>query len=347
MPSSAQTALQFERFTLDRARGRLRADNRDIELRPKSFDVLRYLAENADRVVTKDENLKAIWPNVVVSDDSLSRCMSDVRLALGDAEQRIIKTVPRRGYMFASEVSKPAAATAALPLPDRPSIAVLPFTNRSGDAQQDYFADGISEDLITSLWKFAGLFVIARHSAFRYRGTDLDVRQIGRELGVRYLLMGSVRRDAERVRITAQLVDSETTTQLWAEYYDRELTGIFAVQDEVTQKIVGTLIARNSRSELERALAMPPDAFSGYDYWLRGNDIMKSWQGDQSGEMLSAARSYYEHAIAADATYAPPVCGLALTYLAAWLEPYRHQAFAVQYQRPSTIEHALKLAQRA
>jgi len=261
MPSSIQTALQFERFTLDRARGRVRADNRDIELRPKSFDVLRYLAENADRLVTKDEILKAVWPNVVVSDDSLSRCMSDVRLALGDAEQRIIKTVPRRGYMFASEVSKPAAATAALPLPDRPSIAVLPFTNRSGDAQQDYFTDGISEDLITILSKFAGLFVIARHSAFRYRGTDLDVRQIGRELGVRYLLVGSVRRDAERVRITAQLVDSETTTQLWAEYYDRELTGIFAVQDEVTQKIVGTLIARISRSELERALAKPPDAF--------------------------------------------------------------------------------------
>ena len=142
----------------------------------------------------------------------------------------------------------------ALPFPDRPSIAVLPFTNRSGDAQQDYFADGISEDLITSLSKFAGLFVIARHSAFRYRGTDLDVRQIGRELGVRYLLVGSVRRDAERIRITAQLVDAENTAQLWAEYYDRELTGIFAVQDEVTQKIVGTLIAHISRSEFERAL---------------------------------------------------------------------------------------------
>ncbi len=347
MPSSTETALQFERFTLDRARGRLRADDRDIELRPKSFDVLRYLVENADRLVAKAEILKAVWPNVVVSDNSLTRCMSDVRLALGDADHRIIKTVPRRGYMFAAEVSTPAAATTALALPDRPSIAVLPFANRSGDGQQDYFADGISEDLITNLSKFAGLFVIARHSAFRYRGTDLDVRQIGRELGVRYLLMGSVRRDAERVRITAQLVDAETTTQLRAEYYDRELTGIFAVQDEVAQKIVGTLIAHISRSEFERALAKPPEAFSAYDYWLRGNDIMKSWQGDPSGEMLAAARSYYEHAIAADPTYAPPVCGLALTYLAAWLEPYPHQALTPQYQRPSTIEHALKLAQRA
>ena len=347
MPSSNQTYLRFERFTLDLARGRLRAGDRDIELRPKCFDVLRYLAENADRLVTKDEILKAVWPNVIVSDDSLSRCMSDVRFALGDSDQRIIKTVPRRGYLFAAGVSKPAASTAALPLPGRPSIAILPFTNRCGDAQQDYFADGISEDLITSLSKFSGLFVIARHSAFRYRGTDLDVRQIGRELGVRYLLVGSVRRDAERIRITAQLVDAETTTQLWAEYYDRELTGIFTVQDEVTQRIVGTLIAHISRSELERALAKPPDTFSAYDYLLRGNAMMRTWQGDLSGQTLSTARSYYEHAMAADPAYAPPVCGLALTYMAAWLEPYPHQALASQYQQPLTIEHALSLAQRA
>ena len=347
MPGSTQTALQFEQFTLDIARGRLRADDEDIKLRPKSFDVLRYLVENADRLVTKDELVRAVWDKVVVTDNSLTRCVSDVRLALGDANQRIIKTVPRRGYMFAAKVSKSVDSTAALALPDRPSIAVVPFTNRSGDPQQDYFADGISEDLITNLSKFAGMFVIARHSAFRYRATDLDVRQIGRELGVRYLLGGSVRRDAKRIRITAQLVDAETSAQLWTEYYDRELTGIFAVQDEVTQKIVGTLIAHMSRSEFERALAKPPEAFSAYDYLLRGNALMKTWQGDSSGEMLAAGRSYYEQAIVADATYAPPLCGLALTYLAAWLEPYPHQALAPQYQQPSTIEHALNLAQRA
>jgi adenylate cyclase len=345
-----QKVLQFDRFTLDLARSQLRADGQDVELRPKSFDVLRYLVENADRLVTKDEIVQAVWGKIVVTDESLTRCMSDVRFALGDTEQRIIKTVPKRGYMFAATVLQPAApasVASGLPLPDRPSIAVLPFTNRSGDTEQDYFADGISEDLITSLSKFAGLFVIARHSAFRYRGTELDVRQIGRELGVRYLLVGSVRRDAGRVRITAQLVDAGTTAQLWAEHYDRELTGIFTVQDEVTQKIVGTLIAHISRSELERALAKPPDAFSAYDYCLRGNAIMKSWQGDQSGETITTARSFYERAIAADPTYAPPVCGLALTCLAAWLEPYLHQALAQQYQKPETLERALTLAQRA
>jgi adenylate cyclase len=346
MPSSASNVLQFDRFT-DRARGQLRAGDSVIELRPKSFDVLCYLVENTDRLVTKDEIARAVWRKVVVTDESLLRCISDVRRALGDAEQRIIQTIPRRGYIFAAKVSDLARPARTLPLPDLPSVAVLPFANRSGDPQQDYFADGISEDLITSLSKFAGLFVIASHSAFRYRGTDLDVRQIGRELGVRYLLVGSLRRDAERVRITAQLVDAETTAQLWAEHYDRELPCIFAVQDEVTQKIVGTLTAHISRSELERALAKPPEAFSAYDYLLRGNAIMRSWQGDPSGEMLVAARSHYERAIAADPTYAPPLCGLALTHFAAWIEPYPHPVLAPQYQQAATLDYALKLAQRA
>jgi adenylate cyclase len=347
MPSSASKVFQFDRFTLDLARGQLRADDNVIELRPKSFDVLCYLAENTDHLVTKDEIAQAVWHKVIVTDESLLRCISDVRRALGDTEQRIIKTIPRRGYMFVAKVANLPATARALPLPDLPSIAVLPFTNRSGDPTQDYFADGISEDLITSLSKFAGLFVIARHSAFRYRGTDLDVRQIGRELGVRYLVMGSIRRDAERVRIAAQLVDAETTAQRWAEHYDRELPCIFAVQDEVTQKIVGTLTAHISRSEFERALAKPPEEFSAYDYLLRGNAIMRSWQGDASGEMLIAARSYYERAIAIDSTYSPPLCGLALTYFAAWIEPYPHPVLATQYQQPTTLDRALKLAQRA
>jgi adenylate cyclase len=346
MNSSGKTVLEFGRFKLDLARGRLRAEGQDIDLRPKSFEVLRYLVENADRLVSKEEIVSAIWPNVVVSDDSLARCMSDVRLVLGDTEQCIIKTVPRRGYMFAVPVSR-AVVGAGPPLPDRPSIAVLPFTNLSGDPQQEYFTDGISEDLVTSLSKFADLFVIARHSSFRYRGTDLDVRQIGVELGVRYLLVGSVRHDAERVRITAQLVDAASTKELWAEYYDRELTGIFEVQDEVTQKIVGTLVAHISRSEVARALIKPPETFSAYDHWLRGNAIMRNWHGDPTGEMIIAARSFFERAIAADADYAPPVHGLAWTYHAAWIEPWPHKLLAAEYQQRATLERGLMLAQKA
>jgi adenylate cyclase len=346
MNSSAKGILRFGRFTLDLARGRLSAEGRDVDLRPKSFEVLRYLVENADRLVSKEEIVNAVWSNVVVSDDSLARCMSDVRLALGDAEQCIIKTIPRRGYMFAAPVSRPLVG-ARPPPPDRPSVAVLPFTNLSGDPQQDYFTDGISEDLVTSLSKFAGLFVIARHSAFRYRGTNLDVRQIGVELGVRYLLVGSVRHDAERVRITAQLVDATSTEQLWAEHYDRELTGIFEIQDEVTQKIVATLVAHISRSELERALIKPPETFSAYDHWLRGNAIMRNWHGDPAGEMIIAARSFFERAITADADYAPPVYGLAWTCHAAWIEPWPHKLLAAEYQQPTTLERGLTLAQTA
>jgi TolB-like protein/Tfp pilus assembly protein PilF len=346
MNGSTKTILQFGRFTLDLTRGRLRADGRDIELRPKSFEVLRHLVENADRLLSKEEIVSAVWPNVIVSEDSLARCMSDVRFALGDTERRIIKTVPRRGYVFTLPVSRPAAG-AGPPLPDRPSVAVLPFTNLSGDPQQDYFTDGISEDLVTSLSKSAGLFVIARHSSFRYRGTDLDARQIGSELGVRYLLVGSVRHDAERVRITAQLVDAASARQLWAEHYDRELTGIFAVQDEVTQRIVGTLVAHISRSEVERAQGKPPEAFSAYDYWLRGNAIMRNWQGDPTGERIVAARSFFEQAIAADADYAPPIHGLVWTCHVAWIEPWPHRVLAAEYQQPATLERGLALAQRA
>jgi TolB-like protein/Tfp pilus assembly protein PilF len=344
MNTSTGTILQFDRFTLDLARCRLRADGQDIELRPKSFEVLRHLAESPERLLSKEEIVRMVWPNVVVSDDSLARCMSDIRLALGDAEQRIIKTIPRRGYIFAVPVTRPLARTGP-PLPDRPSIAVLPFINLSGDPQQDYFSDGISEDIVTSLSKFAGLFVIARHSSFRYRGANLDVRQIGAELGVRYLLVGSVRRAAKRVRITAELVDAASAKQLWAEHYDRELTGIFALQDEVTQKIAGTLVAHISRSEIERAMAKAPETFSAYDCWLRGNAIMKIWHGDPTGQKIMAARSFFEQAIAADSSYAPPVHGLASTCHAAWIEPY--ELLAAEYQQSATQERALMLAQKA
>jgi adenylate cyclase len=346
MPGPAQTSLQFEGFTLDLARGSLRANDRDVGLRPKSFDVLRYLVEHPGRLVTKDEIAKAVWPNLIASDDSLNRCISEVRIALSDSDQRIIKTIPRRGYIFAGRLSRPAAPI-NLPFPDGPSIAVLPFTNRSSDPQQDYFVDGITEDLITSLSKFADLLVIAPHSAFRYRGTALNERQIGRELGVRYLLAGSVRRDGDRVRITAQLVDCETTLQLWAEHYDRELTGIFSVQDEVTQKIVSTLLAHISKSETERALAKRPEDFSAYDYCLRANALMKRWQADATGETIVIARSFYGQAVAADPNYAPPLHGLAMTFLAAWLHRRPHLQLMGEYQQPKILEHGLALAQKA
>src|SRR5215467_2420305 len=175
--------FRFEEYTLDVARGCLRTADREIELRPKSFEVLRCLVENAGRLVTRDELIKTVWPNVVVTDDSLMQCVSEVRHAIADDRQTIIKTIPRRGYRFGAPVVRFATSTAAVPpawsdsgtrsqspLLDRASVAVLPLTNLSGDPQQDYFSDGITEDITTELSRFSELLVIARNSAFQYKG---------------------------------------------------------------------------------------------------------------------------------------------------------------------------------
>jgi adenylate cyclase len=273
--------FQFEGYTLDLARSSLRTADRDAQLRPKAFEVLRHLVENAGRLVTKEELIRAVWPNVVVTDEVLTHCVSEVRQAIGDSKQTIIVTVPRRGYRFAATVSRVAADLPApraplsagsdppsrpSPLLDRPSVAVLPFANLGGDPQQDYFSDGITEDIITELSRFSELLVIARNSSFQYKGKAVDIRQIGRELAVRYVLEGSVRRSGDRLRITAQLIDTATGGHRWAERYERELHDVFAVQDEVARAIVAILAAHVNRAEVERALLKPPAAWEAYEY---------------------------------------------------------------------------------
>src|SRR5262245_37445337 len=278
--------FEFEGYTLDIVRGSLRAADREIALRRKSFELLRYLVENPDRLVTKEELLKTIWPDVVVTEESLTHCVSEVRQAIGDSKQTIIETVPRRGYRLAAAVSRTVTKAGAPPLAaaeakgapsgsdaglglDRPSIAVLPFANLSGDPQQDYFSDGITEDITTELSRFSELVVIARNSSFQYKGKAVDIRQVGQELGARYVLEGSVRRSGDRVRITAQLIDAVTGAHRWADRYDRELDDVFAVQDEVARAIVAILAAHVNRAEIERAL-LKPSAWESYDYYLRG-----------------------------------------------------------------------------
>ena len=262
-------------------RGSLQVEDREVDLRPKSFAVLRHLVENAGRLVSKEEVFKSVWNQRVVSDELLMRCISEVRAAVGDHDQTIIKTVPRRGYLFAGLLTQQPTSesnqTAHSPMTEgKPTIAVLAFANMSGEPEQEYFSDGISEDIITELSRFSELVVIARNSTFQYKGKHTDVRQIGRELGVGYVLEGSVRRESGRVRVSAQLIDATTGGHRWSERYDRELGDVFALQDELARTIVALLAAHVAKAEMERTLSKPPTG------WL-------------SLRLLSAGSSYLEH----------------------------------------------------
>ena len=233
-----------------------------MHLTPKALALLSFIADRPGEVVTKDQLFDAVWPEVNVGDAALVTCIQELRRALKDDARRprYIETLHRRGYRFVGKiaVAPPNAAVErnarALPLPDRPSIAVLPFANMSEDPDQEHFADGISEDLITDLSRIHWLFVIARNSTFVYKNRAIDVKQVARELGVRYVLEGSVRRAGKRIRINAQLVDAVTGGHHWAERYDRELGDIFAVQDEITRSVVAAIEPRLLAAEGIRTL---------------------------------------------------------------------------------------------
>ena len=173
-----------------------------------------------------------------------------------------------------------------LGLPDKPSIAVLPFQNMSGDAEQDYFADGMVEEIITALSRMRWLFVIARNSSFTYKGRAVDVKQVGRELGVRYVLEGSVRKAGGQVRITGQLIDAATGAHLWAERFDGGLEDIFDLQDQVTASVVGAIAPKLEQAEIERAQRKPTESLDAYDYFLRGMAAFHQWTREGNNEAL-------------------------------------------------------------
>lgn len=349
----------FGEYTLDIAQGCLRTADREVDLRPKSFEVLRCLVENVGRLVTKDELIKAVWPNVIVADESLARCISEVRQAIADSDQKIIKTVPRRGYRFSVPVSQhpgdAVTATVAATSPttgantglepriaDGPSIAVLPFSNLSGDPQQEYFSDGITEDIITEFSRFSELAVIARNSTFQYKGKTLDVRDVGRQLGVRYVLEGSIRRAGDRIRISAQLIDAVSGAHDWAERYDREVSDVFAVQDEVTRAIVTLLAGYLNMAEAERALLKPPAAWEAYDYYLRGTRAY--WLGvtERAVASIYEARRLLEKSLSIDPNYGRAHAMLARTHVHTYLEPRDGD-----YLIPAGLDRAHEFARRA
>jgi adenylate cyclase len=342
---------RFNSCALDLVRGGLRVDGQETSLRPKSFEVLRYLVENPARLIPKEELIKVVWPNTTVTDESLTNCIAEVRRAIGDRDQTIIKTLPRRGYIFTAEVTAqesvdgkvgPRAATREHALPDKPSIAVLAFTNMSGDPSQEYFSDGITEDIITELSRFSELFVIARNSTFTYKGKAVDVRQVGRELGVRYVLEGSIRRDGDRVRISAQLIDAVSCVHRWAERYDRTVEDIFAVQDEVARTVAALLAAHVNKAEAARTPAKPPATWQAHDYYMRAADTFSSFYSSFKREPLYETRRLLEHALSLDPGYARAYAMLSITYVMAWNQPIDGD-----YLRPGVLVRAHELARKA
>ncbi|MBR0799582.1 adenylate/guanylate cyclase domain-containing protein [Bradyrhizobium jicamae] len=284
---------------------------------------------------------------ICLSEDAYRQVKSRLDVAISDLGETRLKNIadPIRVYslLFGSAIAKattlagPASSTALnLSLPDKPSIAVLPFQNMSGDPEQEYFADGIVEDIITALSRFRQLFVIARNSSFVYKGRAVDVKQVSRDLGVRYVLEGSVRKAADRIRITAQLIDTSTGAHLWAERFDGGLQDIFDLQDQVAARVVGEIAPKLEQAEIERAKRKPTESLDAYDYFLRGMASVNQWTRVANDEAL---RLFYK------AVELDPEFGSAYG-MAAWCYIWRKLNGWVINRAQETAEGA-RLARRA
>lgn len=266
---------RFPGFTFDTDSLELKGESGPVPLEPQVFQLLQFLIENRERVVSKDEIIDVVWDGRIVSDTALNTRIAAIRRAVGDdgKTQAVIRTFPRRGFRFVAPLSEGGNLVESeqpLPLPDRPSIAVLPFTNMSGDPEQEYFADGITEDIITALSRIRQLFVISRMTTFTYKGQTVDIKTVTKDLGVRYVLEGSVRRAGNRVRISSQLIDGLTGSHLWAEQFDRDLEGIFVLQDEITQIVASAIEPEITKAEFARVHHAPLEDLDIWSTYQRG-----------------------------------------------------------------------------
>ena len=307
-------SFAFAGFRFSERRKELTRDGVAIPLGSRAAGLLVVLLRHAGRTVSKEALIEAVWPDRVVEDNNLTVHLSALRRALGERPggERFIHNEPGRGYRFVAAVTAADAPSAepparATPAPDRtparkPSIAALPFDSMSSDPEQVHFADGMVEDIITELSRYPGLFVVARNSSFSYRGQARDMRQIGTELGVRYLLEGSVRRGGSRVRVNAQLIDAETGGHLWAERYDRDIVDMFAVQDEVTRAVAMVIEPAVHEAEQIRARSVPPANLGAWEAFHHG-----MWMLDQMDPTSNdRAREFFERAIELDPGFAAP-----------------------------------------
>jgi adenylate cyclase len=376
--------LRFDRYVLDLDRGCLLLEGSDVALRPKTFSVLRYLVENPGRLISKDELFSAAWHNIAVTDDALVQSIGELRRALGDGH--LIKTVPRRGYRFESEVcvlgpgTAPIAeiphaadqfpklasgqrrlpfflenalgarslaffaAIAALILMTgalwtggatdwrflnafrysdqvtgrpgadaRPAVAILPLSNQSEDGAREYFAEGLTQDIINALGRFSELTVMSWNAVFPYKAKPASPEEIGHNLAVGYVVEGSVRQVGNRVRVTAQLVDTRDGRVLWSSRLDEALSDVFSLQDDITSQIVGALAVRVTQVEQRRVLAKPTENLEAYDYVLRARPALQRPTRANNVE----ARALLKRATELDPNYAAAYAALGETFFIA------------------------------
>jgi len=364
--------FHFANHVLDAGVRELTRGGQNVAVEPQVFDLLLYLVRNRERVVSKDDLIASIWHGRIVSESTLTSRINAARTAIGDTgkDQALIRTIARKGFRFVGEVSNgngavaprpapggvpaamfvsatqhatpvpapPTAPRLQFPLLDRPAIAVLPFQNISGEPEQEYFSEGISEDIITALSKLRWFYVIARNSAFIYKGKSVHLKQIGEELGVGYVVEGSVRKDGDHVRITAQLNDVVTGSHLWAERYDRSIKDVFAVQDEITQAVVAAIEPQLYAAENFRNQRKTPDSLDAWDLVMRA--LSHYWRVTRQDILV--AQALLEKAIAVDPNY-----GQALSLLAACHTFAAHMGWEPMPQAVPAAERAALAAIRA
>lgn len=375
MQKAREDSIRFAGFSLSPSYRKLSGPSGEIFLRAKSLDVLIYLAERPGKVVSKTELLDAIWPDVTVSDESLERCISDIRAAISDQERRILKTVARRGYILAvqvdSAIQEPAvqhrtskvlavslfavlAVAIALftllsrPQADQPQLlAVLPLQNVSGNPDADYFSEGLTEDLVTTLTRLKTVGVVGTGSSAKFAKSELGPMDIGEKLGAKFLLSGRIQRNTQIISLALQLVDTSTGAQVWSGSYEGAPEGFVEGKANLVRKIATTLDAHIAIAELNEIASKPATDLTSYDLVLQGNALLRNIHLERRGEAISTARDRYQAAATIDPRSSRAAEGLANSYLMAWMEPSPGHKINEEFQSPNILQWAADYARQA
>ena len=294
------------RYTIDLADERLWLGSRSVSIGNKAFQMLRLFVSNPNRLLTKDDILDAVWGEICVSEGLVKEYVHDLRVALGDDPRSpaFIETIRGRGYRFLGGIQivekNSNTARESLSSTEIPSLAVLPFSNLSDDPAQEYFSDGITDDIITALSRFPELSVVARNSAFTFKNRPVDITQIASELGVNYVMEGSIQRDKNRLRVTARLIETDSGRHIWGEKYDRELKDVFKLQDDLTMHVVGSITPQVERAELQRSRKLSDTNLSAYELALKAQALTYDAVRVADRDVLNQAMSIADEALELD-----------------------------------------------